>query len=151
MLSINAGSGFIHSGPTGSSSVPIEYIDTLFQALSILLHRMRDHRGCNSSFSALSGGRSFKNMFDGTTIWINYDPNNSGSDWGWTIPSTNPNDIVICKYALRMGKWSTAATIVHEMAHLNGAPGVPSHAAEHRVRACRMMSPNGPYDPSVQG
>lgn len=150
MLSINAGSG-IHSGPPRSSAVATEYLYTVNQAVSILLNGMRNNSLCNSSFSNLSGGRSFQHMFDDHTIWINYDPDNTGNLWGWAIPQTYPNDIVICRYALRMGKWSTAATIVHELAHLNGAPGRPSHAAEQRVRECRMMSPNGPYDSSVQG
>jgi hypothetical protein len=150
MMSINAGSG-IHTGPPGSSPVPVEYLDTLNQAMTILLNGMREHAGCNSSFASQSGGRTFQSMFDDHTIWINYDPDNGGRLWGWTMPPTYPRDIVICRYALRMGRWSAAATIVHELAHLNGAPGGASHAAEQRVRECRMMSPNGPYDPHVTG
>jgi hypothetical protein len=150
MISVNAGSG-IHAGPTGSAPVPVGYLDTINRALTILLGGMRGNHRCNSSFSALSGGRSFRDIFDDHTIWINYDSDNRGHLWGWTIPSTHPNDVVICQYALRMGRWSTAATVVHECAHLNGAPGGPSQAAELRVKECRMMSPNGPYDPLVSG
>lgn len=150
MISMNAGSG-IHTGPPGSQSIPVEYLKTVERATTILMGNMRGHKKCNSAFGALSGGRTFRDMFDDHTIWINYDPDNGGKLWGWTMPSTHPRDIVITRYALRMGRWSTAATIVHELAHLNGAPGGASHAAELRVKECRMMSPNGPYDPGVSG
>jgi len=96
-------------------------------------------------------GKTFKDLFDDPRIWINYDSTNNGNLWGWTVPGTHPRDLVVSRFALGMGIWSTAATIVHEMAHLNGAPGGASHAAEHTVRACRMRSRAGPYDPHVIG
>ena len=144
----NAGSS-IHVAPPGAGPVPARHLDTLNRALDILRSRMRDHGRCNDSFSNLAGGRTFKDMFDDSTIWINYDPNNNS--FGWVIPGTYPNDIVVGEFAFKMGRWSVAATIVHEAAHLNGAPGGASHAAELRVRECKMMSPNGPYDPTITG
>ena len=99
----------------------------------------------------MPGGKDFQTLFDDHTIWINYDATNNGQLWGWTMPNAHPRDIVVAQFALRMGRWSTAATTVHELAHLNGAPGGASHAAEHTVKACRMSSPAGPYDPGVIG
>jgi hypothetical protein len=99
----------------------------------------------------LDGRASFQMLFDDPANWINYDPSNNGLDWGWTLPRSAPNDIVITCYALRMGVWTAAATIVHELAHLSGAPGGNSQGAELRVRACKLQSKYGPYDPTVRG
>lgn len=41
--------------------------------------------------------------------------------------------------------------IIHELAHLNGAPGDESHEAELRVLECGLHSPNGPYNPDTRG
>jgi hypothetical protein len=149
-ITANAGSG-IHVGPPGSSPVPSEYLEVLQRAVQILLSGMRGDKSCNDHFSSLPGGRDFRSLIDDHTIWVSYDPSNTGS-W-WCIPSTHPNDIVVCRYAFAMGRWSVAATICHELAHLNGAPGgegIPrstagKHAAELSVRKCRMMSGSGPY------
>jgi len=140
-----------HVGPAGSISVPDEYVQTINDALELLAREMHDWMPCNSEFESLPGGRSFSDLLDDDRIWINYDPTNDGKLWGWTIPADSPNDLVITKYALRMGYWSTAATIVHELAHLDGAPGGNSKAAEHTVGTCRMKSKVGPYDPNVVG
>ena len=110
---------------------------------------MRGNKSCNDHFSSLPGGRDCRSLIDDHTIWIYYDPSDG---YGWCVPSTLPNDIVVCRYALAMGRWSVAATIFHELAHLNGAPGgegilmstLEKHSAEFSVRKCRMMSGKGP-------
>jgi hypothetical protein len=140
-----------HVGPTGSGKVPKEFLSIVEAALAILKGSMRNDAACNSSFAGLSGGQTFKQFFDDPNVWMNYDPINDGKLWGWTQPSTFPKDIVVTRYALKAGRWSVAATIVHELAHLNGAPGGASKAAELRVKACHLQSSKGPYDPAVQG
>lgn len=140
-----------HVNPAGSTFVPDKYLDTISRALAVLQKGMRDGKACNDEFKLLPGGRSFKDLLDDHKIWINYDPTNNASLWGWTMPVAHPDDLVVTQYTLRVGLWSTAATIVHELAHLNGAPGGTSHSAEHTVRACGMRSPGGPYDPNVVG
>ncbi|MDB4985973.1 MAG: hypothetical protein JWN04_1151 [Myxococcaceae bacterium] len=147
MVSINTG---MHIGPQGANALPSKYLPDLQKALSILANGMRLDAECNASFTRLSGRRPFHAWFDDPDVWINYDPNDRGDDWGWTIAS-HPKDVVITQYALRMGRWSIAATIVHELAHLNGAPGSRSKAAELRVKQCHMKSRLGPYDPGVEG
>jgi hypothetical protein len=141
----------VHVHPSGSTFVPDEYLNTISRAFAVLQKGMHNAKACNDEFKTLPGGRSFGDLLDDHRIWINYDPLNNGALWGWTMPVTHPLDLVITRYALRMGLWSTAATIVHELAHLNGAPGGASHSAEHTVRACGMRSPGGPYDPNVVG
>jgi hypothetical protein len=140
-----------HVGPIKSGKVPEALLSTLKEALAILKRSMGNDSACNSSFTGLPGGLTFKHFFDDPEVWINYDPVDDGTLWGWTKPSSFPKDIVITRYALRAGRWSTAATIGHELAHLNGAPGGPSKAAELRVKACHLQSSKGPYDPFVEG
>lgn len=149
MLSIN-GDNICHGGPPGSEIVPERHLPMVRRALEIIQTRIRGRYRCDEIFQALPNGNSFVTLFDDPNIWINYDPANNGRDWGWTMPGTFPRDIVITQYALRMGRWSTVATIIHELAHLNGADGT-SHAAEETLRYCGLQSPNGPYNPNIRG
>src|SRR5271154_2729094 len=148
MLTINQKGS--HHGPPGSKRVPGEYMHVLKIALQIIHLRIVSHYQSDSIFRALPKGRSFSEMFNLGHIWLNYDPSNKMGDYGWTIPSTHPHDIVITQYALRMGRWSTVGTIVHEMAHLNGADGT-SAAAENTLRFCGLQSAQGPYDSHIRG
>ena len=139
-----------HIGPAGSTTIPDKYLPVVSRSLKLLQAKMRNAKSCNDDFSTLPGGKTFRELFDNAAIWVNYDPLNNGSLWGWTMPTAFPNDVVLTQYPLRMGYWSTAATIVHELAHLNGADGT-THAAEHTVKSCLMKSKGGPYDPNIIG
>ena len=149
MLSIHTGHT-AHAGPPGSSPVPAHYIPTLRHALHLIQTRIVGHYQANKIFKALPGKKTFSQMFNNHHTWVNYDPKNNGQDYGWTMPGVFRHDIVICQYSLRLGHWSTAGTIVHELAHLNGADGA-SHAAENTLRFSGLKSPKGPYDPMITG
>jgi hypothetical protein len=141
----------VHVGPLRSGPFPSEHLGTLGQALQLLQHRVRNDSGCNDSFQRLPYRNNFQSFLDNPYIWINYNDTNDGQLCGWTTPSSHPMDIVVTRYALRMGRWLTAATIIHELAHLNGAPGGKLHDAELRVLECKLHSANGPYDPTAEG
>jgi hypothetical protein len=149
MLQIN-GDGVCHAGPPGSHMVPEQYISEVQRGLTIIRDRIRGRERCDAIFSALPRGRTFQQLFDDVTSFVNYDPSNRQGDWGWTIPGTYPKDVVISQFTIRMGRWSIAGTIVHELAHLNGADG-HSHAAEETLKYCDLQSPNGPYNPNIRG
>jgi hypothetical protein len=150
MLSIN-GDNVCHGGPPGSLEIPEEYLPIVRQALDIIQNRIRGQYHCDEIFAALPGGHNFRDLFDDPNTWINYDPSGRQNDWGWTMPRSFPNDLVVTQFTLRMGRWSTAGTIIHELAHLNGAPGGNSHAAEETLRFCGLQSPRGPYNPRIRG
>lgn len=150
MIRIN-GDGTAHNGPAGTSAVPAEYLDELKRAINILTSRIVGKYQSDKAFAALPGGRTLSQMVNGTDIWVNYDPSNKQGDWGWTQPGIRPFDVVVSQFTLRMGRWSTVGTIVHEMAHLNGAPGGNSHAAEETLKHSGLQSPNGPYNPAIRG
>lgn len=103
-------------------------------------------------------------MLNDRTIWVNYDP--SIAFFGYTYSN---NDLWIGPMPFKVGKWSVLATIVHELAHINGAPGSGAvclasgtcHDAERAVleaglgRASEFTSgvddPSTPYDPNISG
>jgi len=149
MIRIN-GDGACYVGPPDSEMVPEKYLETLKAALHIIHTRIRGTKSCDASFQALPNGQALTAMIDIGGIWVSYDPSNVQGSWGWTIPRRYPRDVVLSQFALRMGRWSTAGTIIHELAHLNGAD-LTSHAAEETLKYCKLQSPNGPYKPTIRG
>lgn len=146
MLQINTGT---HTGPPGTTAIPEMHRDVVRRAIRIITNDIVPRHSC-SNFARLPGGRTLAQMI-ALPIWLNYDPTATGQLYGWVEPATHPHDVALGRFALRLGVWSVAGTIVHELAHLNGAPGGNSHDAERALRDCGLRSPNGPYDPSIRG
>ncbi len=96
-------------------------------------------------FQSLDGGRTFAEVWNDPHVWINYDPENRQGKYGAHRRGTK--EIAISKYALRMGRWTVAATLVHELAHVNGAPGNNSQA-EDTLKTCLLK---GLHDPTIIG
>jgi hypothetical protein len=142
-----------HTGPAANSGwqwLPYSsavYVHTLRQAIHIIDDRIRGYKPCNQAFKALPGSRTFAQVWQDPSIWISFDPKNNGQDFGVT-DRVGGSEISITEYALRMGRWTTAATLVHELAHTNGAPGGASHAAEATLRSCLLQ---GLEDPNILG
>jgi hypothetical protein len=111
-------------------------------ALFILRHNVRGSRPCNNCFSKLPRGRTFDDILDDATVFISYDPDNSGR-FGTTLG----NDITITEFSVRMGRWTVAATLVHEFGHINGAPG-NTHEAEGTLPCCGFAAL---HDPTIIG
>jgi hypothetical protein len=55
-------------------------------------------------------------------FWISYDPHGRGA--GETVG----RHITIGRTPLRFGRWAVAATLVHELAHINGASDLNGEA-----------------------
>jgi hypothetical protein len=118
---------------------------TLEQALFILKHNIKGMRPCNACFSRLTGGRTFDQVFDDATIFISFDP--SGPNSGVTN-AVGGKDITIGASEFRVGRWTVAATLVHELAHTNGAAGGASPDAENTLKCCGL---SGLFRPGVVG
>ena len=114
----------------------------------------------NAFYRALPGGRSLTELLDDRSLWVNYHP--TLGDWGETSTGGRwPAEIAISERAFRAGRWQVLATLVHELAHVDGAPDEPSTLAEQAVAVCRLGSfaervsgvddPRTPYDPTIQG
>lgn len=108
-------------------------------ALFILQNNVKGMKPCNDCFKNLPNGRSFDDILDDDTVYICYDPSDK------FCANTLGNDITINEYTIRIGRWLTAATLVHEFAHINGVPG-NTHQAESTLPCCGMAAL---YDPTV--
>jgi|SRR5450631_2798019 hypothetical protein len=135
-----------HAGPAATMGWQwLPYTNaTMLAALRRAIHiidvRIKGSKPCNAAFKALPSGRTFAQVWSDPSIWINYDPDRIGHRFGVTHSLGGTHNISITQYALSMGEWTTAATLIHELAHTNGAPGGRSHAAEATLSKCLLNS-----------
>ncbi|EYF01090.1 hypothetical protein [Chondromyces apiculatus] len=138
----------LRRGPPPSQPMPPHLVGQVQRGIDLLMTRILGCESCEQEFRTLPRGLSFTQIVN-LGVYVNYHPANN-TDWGW-MDTGYPQDIVLTPLAIRMGRWAIAGTIVHEIAHLNGAPGGNDHAAEHTLSKCRLMSQNGPYDRNIVG
>jgi hypothetical protein len=127
------------------------FLAVLRDAMRVITGRVTGHEPCNAAFRALPGRRSFADLWADPTVWINFDPQMTPGIFGAKIMGYPP-EITITATTLTKGRWWTAATLVHEFAHVNGAPGAHSgdHArdAEEVLRRCLLKDL---ADPTIIG
>lgn len=113
----------------------------------------------NTYFRSLPGGRSLTAILADSSLWINYCPNRV--EYGWTVGTPGGGvEVGICPLSFRWGRWMVVATLIHELAHVNGAPG-SGDSAERALPHCglgswaEMTSHTDdswtPYDPTITG
>jgi hypothetical protein len=112
----------------------------------------------NAYFRTLPKGRSLSQILADRTIWINFAPTFDGS--GATDPE-GLKEIALGPGAYIWGRWWVLATLIHELAHTNGAPGGTSRAAEDSLIHCGLGKrservtgeddPDTPFDPWIKG
>ncbi|WP_076070165.1 hypothetical protein [Sphingomonas montana] len=117
----------------------------------------RNLPGADAYFKVLPFQKTLTSLLADKTIWLNYEDN--PSRYGATS-TNNYKDIAISSTAFRQGRWVVLATLIHELAHVAGAPGF-SHAAEQAVLACGLGrrselihdkdDPRTPYEPNILG
>ncbi|MFC1642484.1 hypothetical protein ACFL5O_07330 [Myxococcota bacterium] len=117
----------------------------------------RGRPSANVYFKTLPGGKSLSALLADNTIWVNY----SVSIGAYGEAVIGGRELAIGPSAFRMGRWTVLATLIHELAHINGAPGGVSRAAEQALVACGLGraselrtgvdDPDTPYDPSLSG
>jgi hypothetical protein len=110
----------------------------------------------NRYFRGLPCGRSLSELLGDSSIWVNYGPGIPGT--GQISP--DGREIAIGRKAFDAGRWTVLASLIHELAHSNGAAGDDSTAAEQAVLACGLGKrseqskgddPYTPYDPRITG
>jgi hypothetical protein len=114
--------------------------------------------GADRYFSTLPGGRSLTSLLNDSSIWINFDP--SMTEFGAQSVAHN-NEIAIGPAAFRIGRWTVLATLIHELAHVDGAPGGTDRRAEEALLRCGLGKwsehttgrddPGTPYNPNISG
>jgi hypothetical protein len=115
------------------------FLVTLQHAIHTIQSRIRGQIACDNAFRTLPGGRTFSQVWADPAVWINFDPSRRGGDYG----ATRGKEITVTAYSLAMGHWTVAATLVHEMAHVNGASG-STHDAEAVLRSCLLRGLENP-------
>lgn len=102
---------------------------------------------CNKYFKSLPKGRSFSHFWRDNSIFIDFSPSTIAQFYGAT--HSNDKDICISAWCLdAQNRWMIAATIIHEFAHIAGAPGGVSHAAEKAADKCGFKPQ---YNPTILG
>ncbi|MBA3313248.1 MAG: hypothetical protein M3552_09130 [Planctomycetota bacterium] len=111
----------------------------------------------NTFFRSLPGGRSLTSLINDSSIWVNYAPTVAPL-FGQT--KMGAKEIGISDRPFVVGKWMVLATVIHELAHVNGAPATGGNTlAEEAVYHCGLGSaaeyytgvddPSTPYDPAL--
>lgn len=121
----------------------------------------RNKPRANPYFSSITAGaRTLTALLADNTIWINYHA--TLADFGVTMGAAGfSKELAIGPRAFRIGRWTVLATLIHELAHCNGAPGGASAVAEQALLACGLGrrserttgtdDPRTPFDPNITG
>ena len=88
-------------------------------------------------------------MLNNSDIWISYHSRTGDGFFGLTS-TKRPKEITITGDAFAGGIRVVAATIVHELAHVNGAPGAPSSMAEGSLNSCGFGDQFNPNAVGIQ-
>ena len=107
-------------------------------------------------FRTLPGRRSLSQILADRTVWINFAPNIDY--YGETM---DDKELAVGPLAYRWGRWTVFGTLIHELAHANGAPGDASKAAEEALLHCGLGKLSElksgrddlgtPYVPGIEG
>ena len=84
--------------------------------------------GCEEAFKALPGGRTFSEMWADPNIWISFLRTPDIETYGRSV--FKGKDLSVSYGSFRLGWKMVAATLVHELAHLNGAPSNTTDAED---------------------
>jgi hypothetical protein len=106
-----------------------------------------------------AGARSLTALLADNALWVNYHA--TLVDFGVTPGGVFATECAIGPAAFRIGRWTVLATLIHELAHCNGAPGGASTVAEDALPHCglgkrselrtRVDDPSTPYNPNIGG
>lgn len=102
---------------------------------------------CNKYFGTLSRNNPFRHYWRDQTIFIDFSPSLTNGFYGATHSTLK--DMCLTAWCIDKNNiWMIAATIVHEFAHIAGAPGGASHAAEKAADMCGFKPQ---YNPLILG
>lgn len=118
----------------------------------------RNKREADRYFRTLPRRWSLTQLLTDRRLWVNFIVDRRSTDFG--LYDTVTGELGIGMRAFNMGRWTVLATLIHELAHANGAPGEPSQAAEQALLACGLGrfselidgdDPQTPFDPTIVG
>lgn len=135
----------VFSDDTREANVAYFILRGMNEALQFVEQKVKVWRPCNECFKRLPGKRSFKDIWDDPDTWIHY--NGKSLSLGFQRPGTK--EIAVCFRSFmstpdkpgQPNSMQVAATIVHELAHANGAEGDPTkrdNSAEATLKFCLL-------------
>lgn len=150
-----------HTSPyTGYVAFPNNRRDVMRWARQRALWIARNKPSADTYFRGIaSGARSLTALLADRTMWVNYHA--TLTDYGVTPGTGFVKECAIGPGAFRVGRWTVLATLIHELAHCNGAPGGNSKVAEEALLHCglgrrseqttNVDDPRTPYNPHISG
>lgn len=154
MIQINLGD---HSSPVpGYGAFPTKWHQTIRWARQRAIWIAGNIGTADPYFRTLPRRLSLSQLLADRTIWINYATFNYYGETEFA----GGKEMAISEYCYPWGRWTVLATLIHELAHVNGVPG-STDAAERAVLECGLGSrtekssgkddPKTPYDPRIIG
>lgn len=113
--------------------VPPDYVPMLRWARDRARLVAKKMPSADRYFVRLPGRRTLTNIPADRSIWINYHA--SLPDYGVTS-GRFPGEIALGRFAFIEGRWMLLGTLLHELAHVNGASG----QTERRTNAPSLRS-----------
>jgi hypothetical protein len=142
----------------GWVSIPLNHYGMVNWARNRAKLVARRMPSANRYFSRLPQGRTLTSLLEDRTIWINYNP--ATGSYGQTS-LLHPTEIAFGHTSFRRGRWTVLATLIHELAHVGGAPGGEDPRAEQTLLHCGLGrwselhgdldDPRTPFNPWIHG
>ncbi|RVT96627.1 hypothetical protein EOD42_09410 [Rhodovarius crocodyli] len=117
----------------------------LNEAVAFIDSKVKIWKPCNECFKRLPKKRSFAEIWDDPDTWIHY--NGKTMSLGFARPGTKEIALGFSSFRgtpakpMEPNSMQVAATIVHELAHVNGAEGNPAkrdNSAEASLKSCLL-------------
>ncbi len=124
-----------------------------------LFKMVKNNPACDVYFRTLSGGKSLTNLINDSGIWVNHAPSVAPLTGEIHVPT---REIGLSDIPFNKGRWVLLGTIIHELAHANGAPITGGDtSAEDALYPCGLGTsdeffggdddPRTPYRPGIGG
>lgn len=158
-IQINIGD---HTSPhAGYIAFPSEHRETMRWARRRAIWIAQNKPSADVYFRNITtGARSLTALLADSSIWVNYHA--TMTEFGVTPGASGfASECAIGPRAFRIGRWTVLATLIHELAHCNGAAGGGSTAAEDALPHCGLGrlsefssgvdDSRTPYQPGLSG
>lgn len=146
------------SSEAGYVAIPIRHQDTMRWARTKAKWIASNINSANTYFKTLPNGRSLGDLLADSSIWVNY---HATMPYFGETNMVGGKEIAISEKSFRIGRWTVLATLIHELAHTDGAPGGADQRAERALVECGLGrrselttgvdDPSTPYNPNIHG
>ena len=129
-----------YTDPSGFLTIDPAFNSGCLAALKRALDIVRKlPKKCDCAFRKIGSHRSLKQLVADPSITVHFDPAPETTDEGGHTLDGDTHNIWITPLACRLGRWTLAATLVHELTHITFVPGAGQD------------DPNGPASTSAYG